>query len=88
MLSDDRRQVRDSASEYSASCIDIVPALTAVQQSKTCQVRLLLDQLTKSHIHAHLSHWFAVYGDGAEALPVEPAMRAMFARRRPYLNPL
>jgi|HubBroStandDraft_6_1064221.scaffolds.fasta_scaffold1195177_1 hypothetical protein len=32
MLYDDRRQGRESAREYSASCIDIVPALTAVQQ--------------------------------------------------------
>jgi len=37
MLYDDRRQGRDSVSEYSASRIDIVSALTAVQQREIGQ---------------------------------------------------
>jgi hypothetical protein len=37
MLYGDRRQGRDGASEYSASWIDIVPALATVQQREINQ---------------------------------------------------
>ena len=64
-------------------------ALTAVQQREISQGGLLLDQLTKSFIHGHLSCRLAVYGDGAEALPVERAVRAGgLLAGRPSLNPL
>ena len=45
MLYGDRRQGRESVREYSASCIDIVPALTAVQQREIGPGGPLLDQL-------------------------------------------
>jgi len=64
-----------------------VPALTAVQQ-RNWPGELLLDQLNKSFIYAHLRYRFAVY-EGAEALPVERAVRAGgLLAGRPYLNPL
>jgi hypothetical protein len=67
----------------------IVPALTAVQQRDIGQGRLLLDELTKSFIHGHLSYRFAVYVGGAEALAVERTVRAGgLPAGRPYLNPL
>jgi len=67
----------------------IVPALTAVQQREIGQGRLLLDQLTRGFIREHLGYRFAVYGDGAEALAAERAVRAGgLAAGRPYLNPL
>jgi hypothetical protein len=66
----------------------IVPALTAVQQREIGQGRLLLDQLTKGFIRRHLSYWFATYGDGAEALTIERAVRAGgLSVGRPFLNP-
>ena len=66
-----------------------MPVLTAVQQREIGQGRLLLDQLTRSFIRDHLSYRFAVYGDGAEALAVERAVRAGgLPAGRPYLNPL
>ena len=47
-----------------------------------------MDQLNKSFIYAHLRYRFAVY-EGAEALPVERAVRAGgLLAGRPYLNPL
>jgi hypothetical protein len=67
----------------------IVPGLTAVQQREIGQGRLLLDQLTRSFIRDHLNYRFAVYGDGAEALAVERAVRAgSLPTGQPYLNPL
>ena len=88
MLYDDRQQGRGSASEYSASRIDIVPALAVVQQREIGPGRLPLDQLTKSFIHGHLRYRLAVHGDGAEALPVERAVRADgLLAGRPSLNP-
>jgi hypothetical protein len=67
----------------------IVPVLTAVQRRDVGQGRLLLDQLTRSFIRDHLSYRFAVYGDGAEALAVERAVRdGGLPAGRPYLNPL
>lgn len=64
-----------------------VPALTAVQQ-QNWPGELLLDQLNKSFIYGHLRYRFAVY-EGAEALPVERAVRAGgLLAGRPYLNPL
>jgi hypothetical protein len=66
-----------------------VPVLTSVQQRDVGQGHLLLDQLTRSFIRDHLSYRFAVYGDGAEALAVERAVRAGgLSGGRPYLNPL
>jgi hypothetical protein len=65
-----------------------VPALTAVQQREISQGRLLLDQLTKSFIHGHRSCRLAVHGDGAEALPVQRAVRAGgLLAGRPSLSP-
>lgn len=47
-----------------------------------------MDQLDKSFIYGHLRYRFAVY-EGAEALPVERAVRAGgLLAVRPYLNPL
>jgi hypothetical protein len=67
----------------------IVPALTAVQQREIGQGRLLLDRLTRGFIRERLGYRFAVYGDGAEALAAERAVRAGgLAAGRPYLNPL
>ena len=71
MLYDDRRQGRDSVSEYSASRIDIVSALMAVQQREIGHGGRSWTKLTKSFIRGHLSCRFAVDGDGAEALPVD-----------------
>jgi hypothetical protein len=76
MVYDDRRQRRDSASKSSASCLDTVPALTAVQQREIGHGRLFLDQLTKGFIHGHPSYRSAIHGQGAEALSVERAVRA------------
>jgi hypothetical protein len=67
----------------------IVPVLTAAERREVGQGRLLLDQLTRGFIRDHLSYRFAVYGDGAEALAVERAVRAgSLPAGRPYLNPL
>jgi hypothetical protein len=67
----------------------IVPVLTAAQRREIGQGLLLLDQLTRGFIRDHLSYRFAVYGDGAEALAVERAVRAGgLPAGRPYLNPL
>ena len=67
----------------------IVPFLTAIQRREIGQGRLLLDQLTRDFIREHLSYRFVVYGDGAEALAVERAVRAGgLPTGRPYLNPL
>jgi hypothetical protein len=67
----------------------IVPALTAAQQHAIGQGQLLLDQLTREFIREYLSYRFAIYGDGAEALAVERAVRkGHLPAGRPYLNPL
>lgn len=67
----------------------IVPVLTAAQQREIGQGRLLLDGLTRDFICEHLSYRFAIYGDGAEALAVEHAVRVGGLQAgRPYLNPL
>jgi hypothetical protein len=68
MLSADRRQGRDSVSEYSVSCIDIVPAVTSVQHRGTGQGGCS-GQVTRNLIHGRLSCRFAVHGDGPEDLP-------------------
>jgi hypothetical protein len=48
-----------------------------------------LDQLTKGFIYGQLGSQFAVYGDGAEALPGGRAVRAGgLLAGRPYLSPL
>jgi hypothetical protein len=66
-----------------------VPVLTSVQRREIGQGQLLLDQMTRAFIRDHLSYRFAVYGDGAEALAAERAVRAGgLPARRPYLNPL
>ena len=73
--------------EYSASCIDTY-RLSRRSSSANWPGGLLLDQLNKSFIYGHLRYRFAVY-EGAEALPVERAVRAGgLLAVRPYLNPL
>jgi hypothetical protein len=53
------------------------------------QGQLLLDQMTKGFIQAHLSYRFAVYPNGAEALAAERALRGgQSPAGSPYLNPL
>ena len=86
---------RRSGDQFNLCICDrfIVPALTAVQQREIGHGRLLLDQLAKGFIRAHLSYrfsyWFAIYGDGAETLAIERAVRAGgLSVGRPYLNPL
>ena len=72
--------------EYSASCIDTY-RLSRRSSSEIGQ-ELLLDQLNRSFIYGHLRYRFAVY-EGAEALPVERAVRVGgLLAGRPYLNPL
>ncbi len=73
--------------EYSASCIDTY-RLSRRSSSEIGQGGCSWDQLNKSFIYGHLRYRFAVY-EGAEALPVERAVRAGgLLAGRPYLNPL
>lgn len=67
----------------------VVPALTRGQQRRIGQGQLLLDQMTRSYIHLHLTYRFVLCRDGAEALAVERAVReGSLPTGRPYLNPL
>ena len=82
---------RRSGDQFNVYICDrfVIPALTPRQQRDIGQGKLLLDQMTKDFIRAHLSYRFVVYPDGAEALAAERALRAgQSSAGRPYLNPL
>lgn len=67
----------------------IIPGLTPAQQSDIGSGRLLLDQLTRTYIHDHLTFRFQVYRDRTAALAAERAIRAgSLPAGRPHLNPL
>jgi hypothetical protein len=67
----------------------VVPVLTPGQQRDIACGRLLLDQLSRSYIHEHLTYRFQVCPDGTAALAGERAIRAGgLPAGRPYLNPL
>lgn len=67
----------------------IVPVLTHEQQRDVGHGRLLLDQMTRDFIRAHLSYRFAIYPSGEQAFTVEREVRAGgLPAGRPYLNPL
>jgi len=95
MLHDDRRQGRGSASKYSALCIDIVPALTAVQQREIGQGRPPAlwsgsaapdRRVTQVGIAAHIARLRAVIGHelllvpSVSVLPVDEAGRVLLVR--------
>ena len=82
---------RRSGDQFNVYICDrfVVPALTPRQQRDIGQGKLLLDQMTKDFIRAHLSYRFVVYPNGAEALAAERALRAgQSSAGRPFLNPL
>jgi hypothetical protein len=82
---------RRSGDQFNVYICDrfVVPALTPRQQRDIGEGKLLLDQMTKDFIRAHLSYRFAVYPDGAEALTAERALRAgQSSAGHSYLNPL
>jgi hypothetical protein len=82
---------RRSGDQFNVYVCDrfVVPALTPRQQQDIGQGMLLLDQMTKDFIRAHLSYRFVVYPDGVESLAAERALRAgRSSAGLPYLNPL
>jgi hypothetical protein len=82
---------RRSGDQFNVYICDrfVVPSLARHQQQDVGRGKLLLDQMTKDFIRAHLSYRFVVYPDGAEALVAERALRAgQSSAGRPYLNPL
>jgi len=82
---------RRSGDQFNVYICDlfVVPGLTPGQQREIGEGRLLLDVMTRNFIRSHLGYRFMVYGDGAEALAVERAVRAGgLPAGRPFLNPL
>lgn len=82
---------RRSGDQFNSYICDrfIVPALTPDQQHAISQGQLLLDQLTKTFIHTHLSYRFITCASGTEALAIERAVRAGgLLAGKPILNPL
>jgi hypothetical protein len=82
---------RRSGDQFNVYVCDrfVVPALTPDQQRAIGEGRLLLDQMTKAFIHAHLTYSFIACRDGAEALVVErDVRRGRCSAGRPFLNPL
>ena len=82
---------RRSGDQFNVYICDrfVVPALTRQQQQDIGQGKLLLDQMTKGFVRAHLSYRFVVYRDGTEALAAERVLRAgQSSAGRPYLSPL
>jgi hypothetical protein len=82
---------RRSGDQFNVYICDrfVIPALSPRQQWDMGQGTLLLDQMTKDFIRAHLSYRFLVYSSVTEALAAERALRAgQSPAGRPFLNPL
>lgn len=67
----------------------VLPTLTREQIAAVAAGELLLDWLTRAHIHEHLGYRFVEVLDGRTAHAIEAALRrGALAAGRPLLNPL